>query len=519
MSRPDSRDLVVYLEGDGSASTNWSEHVKKAFDYANTGFEGLEDVLCVMFLCALTPDRADPKKPSERRSPNRHILLEGAAGTGKSELSKAFARVLPHQGKDAVVRVQGTPDLTPMDFLGRESGSGFAPGPLLKFEQPAGAHAPVPDRPAELFIDEINRIPPRTLSVALQAMSENEVSIPTTVRADRAALSEFLVVATQNPGSHVGTFPSPEALMDRFMVRLVMPFPNAKMHEDLIVEATEGAVATAFELAADGMNQWIQNTIIDDTKLSPQITKLTAAYSALPDAKVKPLTPASLQAEHALREAAFFFRGTPVTKSSLTDGLVTALNELEEHIKSLPPAEPSRPNATQDERDGAKVIQRTLLNRIEAARESVEQATAPSNLLKSLPDLRRKIAKVRTRGIAALVVTSFRATISRRAADREGVTDVIALTDVRTHVDDIVSDGAKFRGGLALADLAAAVAWCRSPANTDLRDITVTRDDVLRISPYVLSHRVMYIGNEWQAPHTQLEWMRELAAILDSNLS
>ncbi len=139
-----------------------------------------------------------------------HILMEDVPGTGKTTLAKALARSLRAEFK----RVQFTPDLLPTDILGSsvydpKSGAfDFKPGPIF-------THV--------LLADEINRASPRTQSSLLEAMSERQVSSEGTTRALPAP---FLVIATQNPVEFHGTYPLPEAQLDRFAMRINLGYPG-----------------------------------------------------------------------------------------------------------------------------------------------------------------------------------------------------------------------------------------------------------------------------------------------------
>jgi MoxR-like ATPase len=143
-----------------------------------------------------------------------HLLLEDVPGVGKTTLAKALARSFAGEFK----RVQFTPDLLPTDILGS---SIYNPrdGSLEFKEGPVFTHV--------LLADEINRASPRTQSALLEAMSEHQVSIEGVTR---TLPSPFLVIATQNPVEFHGTYPLPEAQLDRFGLRLSLGYP-APDHE------------------------------------------------------------------------------------------------------------------------------------------------------------------------------------------------------------------------------------------------------------------------------------------------
>lgn len=137
-----------------------------------------------------------------------HVLLDDFPGTGKTTMAKALAKVLDVRFK----RIQFTPDLLPSDILGvaifnqKTSEFQFHEGPIFT---------------NVLLADEINRASPRTQSALLEAMAEKQVS----VEGDRRHLPElFLVIATQNPVEFRGTYPLPEAQMDRFAVQLTLGY-------------------------------------------------------------------------------------------------------------------------------------------------------------------------------------------------------------------------------------------------------------------------------------------------------
>ena len=170
-----------------------------------------------------------------------HVLVEDVPGVGKTVLAKALARSL----ELTFHRVQFTPDLLPADVTGvnvydRQSGSfRFRAGPVFA---------------NVLLVDEINRASPKTQSALLEAMQETQVTVDGTTH---VLERPFLVIATQNPVEYEGTFPLPEAQLDRFAVRMTIGYPPHADEARMLAEQTTSPpldhlrpVASASELLA-----------------------------------------------------------------------------------------------------------------------------------------------------------------------------------------------------------------------------------------------------------------------------
>ncbi len=152
-----------------------------------------------------------------------HILIEDIPGVGKTMLARAMAKSINSMFK----RIQGTPDLLPSDVIGV---SIYNPE-TKKFEFRKG-----PVMSNILLVDEINRATPKTQSALLESMGEMQISVEgTTIPLP----SPFLVIATQNPIEFEGTFPLPEAQMDRFMISLSLGYPTPEEEETILSSQKE----------------------------------------------------------------------------------------------------------------------------------------------------------------------------------------------------------------------------------------------------------------------------------------
>jgi MoxR-like ATPase len=196
---------------------------------------------------------------------NSHVLLEGVPGLGKTMLVRTIADVIDCSFN----RVQFTPDLMPADITGtniliEEGGSRvfrFQPGPIF----------------ANLVLaDEINRATPKTQSSLLEAMQEHQV----TVARSRYPLDPpFFVLATQNPLEMEGTYPLPEAQLDRFLLKVMVPFPS---EADLIsiIDRTTGADAPAARHVASAAEIVEMQRLARAVPIAPHITAYAVSVLA-----------------------------------------------------------------------------------------------------------------------------------------------------------------------------------------------------------------------------------------------
>jgi MoxR-like ATPase len=154
-----------------------------------------------------------------------HLLIEDVPGVGKTSLAKALAASID----GSFGRIQFTPDLLPTDVVGltvwdrNRSAFEFRPGPVFS---------------NIVLADEINRASPKTQSALLESMAEGQVTVDGTTY---QLADPFMVIATQNPIEHEGTYPLPEAQLDRFMLRLSIGYPSTEIETQILDSHTAGA--------------------------------------------------------------------------------------------------------------------------------------------------------------------------------------------------------------------------------------------------------------------------------------
>lgn len=188
------------IAGEASQACNRLAQVR---EYLNLNLIASESLVEKLLICLLA---------------DGHVLVEGPPGLAKTRAAKLLASKLDL----SFSRIQCTPDLMPADVIGTsvwrpDTGSfRFIPGPIFH---------------SLLLVDEINRAPPKVQSALLEAMAERQA----TVGGETRRLSEpFITIATQNPIEHEGTFPLPEAQLDRFMLQIKLDLPGAKVEREIL---------------------------------------------------------------------------------------------------------------------------------------------------------------------------------------------------------------------------------------------------------------------------------------------
>ncbi len=194
-----------------------------------------------------------------------HVLIEDVPGTGKTVLAKSLARSIGC----TFSRIQFTPDMLPSDVTGvsiynqKTQEFEFRPGPIM----------------AQIVLtDEINRATPKTQSALLEAMEEHQVTVDGVTY---AVPEPFMVLATQNPIEYEGTFPLPEAQMDRFLMRISLGYPSHRYEIEMVEDQqirhpleSLGQVASADDLVAA---QWAIREVEVAPELKEYIVNLVSA--------------------------------------------------------------------------------------------------------------------------------------------------------------------------------------------------------------------------------------------------
>ncbi len=187
-----------------------------------------------------------------------HCLLEGVPGLGKTLLVRTLGSALDLGFR----RIQFTPDLMPSDILGTElleedHGTGhrsfrFQPGPVFT---------------NLLLADELNRTPPKTQAALLEAMQERTVSY---VGVTHVLPAPFFVLATQNPIEQAGTYPLPEAQLDRFLLNIRVDYPSEAEERDILI-ATTGSAGTAVAAVMDAAAVLALQALVRDVHVGPDL--------------------------------------------------------------------------------------------------------------------------------------------------------------------------------------------------------------------------------------------------------
>jgi MoxR-like ATPase len=283
-----------------------------------------------------------------------HVLLEGVPGLGKTQLLKTLSGSVDL----AFSRIQFTPDLMPADILGTQV-----------LEEDEGGHRHFRFRAGPIFAslvlaDEVNRATPKTQSALLEAMQERAVTV---AGETRPLPRPFLVMATQNPIEMEGTYPLPEAQLDRFLLKVLVPFPPAA---DLaaVVERTTGDRQIEVEPVADEV---ILSAMVDLTRQVPAASTVIQHAVDL----VVATHPDRPEAPAAVRQYVRFGASPRGAQALVLAAKATALLD-------------GRPNAsTLDVRSvAAAALRHRLVMGYEAVADGVTADEVVDEILKAVPD-------------------------------------------------------------------------------------------------------------------------------------
>jgi len=283
-----------------------------------------------------------------------HVLLEGVPGLGKTQLLKTLSGAVDL----AFSRIQFTPDLMPADILGTQV-----------LEEDESGHRHFRFRPGPIFAslvlaDEVNRATPKTQSALLEAMQERAVTV---AGETRPLPRPFLVMATQNPIEMEGTYPLPEAQLDRFLLKVLVRFPPAA---DLVavVERTTGDHHVAVQAVADDT---VLSAMVDLTRQVPAASNVIEHAVDL----VVATHPGQVEAPAAVRQYVRFGASPRGAQALILAAKATALLD-------------GRPNAAStDVRSvAAAALRHRLVLGYEAVADGVSADEVVEEILKAVPE-------------------------------------------------------------------------------------------------------------------------------------
>jgi MoxR-like ATPase len=286
-----------------------------------------------------------------------HVLLRGVPGLAKTLLIKTLAQAVALKFS----RVQFTPDLMPSDIVGTEvieedRGTGkrvirFIPGPIFA---------------NILLADEINRTPPKTQAALLEAMQEHQV----TVNGVRYALTPpFFVLATQNPIEQEGTYPLPEAQLDRFLFNVVIDYPSAAEERRILAQTTSNETAKV-EATATGDDVMRARALVRELPAAENVID----YAARLVRATRPAGEASDHAPQAVRQFVKWGAGPRAGQALLLGGKANALLDGRAAV------------ALEDIRTVAlPVLRHRMLLNFQAEAEGIDQDEIVSRLLEAVP--------------------------------------------------------------------------------------------------------------------------------------